>query len=61
MIQNDDQLNQIGLAVYDLKSAMAALKRIVVPLNAERFAVMGEPIVEHICELRQQMEEYVGI
>jgi hypothetical protein len=61
MIENDDQLNQTRLAINDLESAMAALKRDVLPLSAERFVVMAEPIVEHIRELRQQVEEYVGI
>ncbi len=61
MIENDGQLNQTRLAINDLESAMAALKRDVLPLNAERFAVMAEPIVDHIRELRQQVEEYVGI
>ncbi len=61
MIENDDQLNQTRLAINDLEAAMAALKRDVLPLNAERFAVMAEPIVDHIRELRQQVEEYVGI
>jgi len=61
MIENDDQLNQTRLAINDLESAMAALKRDVLPLSEERFAVMAEPIIEHIRELRQQVEEYVGI
>lgn len=61
MIKNDAQLNQTRLAINDLESAMAALKRDVLPLSEERFAVMAEPIVDHIRELRQQVEEYVGI
>jgi hypothetical protein len=61
MIENDDQLNQTRLAINDLEAAMAALKRDVLPLNAERFAVMAEPIIDHIRELRRQVEEYVGI
>lgn len=61
MIENDEQLNQTRLAIADLESAMAALKRDVLPMSAERFAVMAEPVVEHIRELRQQVEEYVGI
>lgn len=61
MIENDNQLNQTRLAINDLESAMAALKRDVLPLNEERFAVMAEPIIDHIRELRQQVEEYVGI
>ncbi|MGH9767875.1 MAG: hypothetical protein ACREAB_10620 [Blastocatellia bacterium] len=61
MIENDDQLNQTRLAIADLESAMAALKRDVLPLSEERFAVMAEPIIDHIRELRRQVEEYVGI
>jgi hypothetical protein len=61
MIENDDQLNQTRLAINDLESAMAALKRDVLPLSEERFAVMAEPIIDHIRELRRQVEEYVGI
>ena len=61
MIENDDQLNQTRLAINDLEAVLAALKRDVLPLNAERFAVMAEPVVEHIHELRQQVEEYVGV
>ena len=61
MIENDYQLNQTRLAIADLESAMAALKRDVLPLNAERFGVMAEPVVEQIRELRHEVEEYVGI
>jgi hypothetical protein len=61
VIENDDQLNQTRLAINDLEAAMAALKRDVLPLNAERFAVMAEPIIDHIRELQRQVEEYVGI
>jgi len=61
MINNDAQLNQTRLAINDLESAMAALKRDILPLNEERFALMAEPIIDHIRELRQQVEEYVGI
>ena len=61
MIENDNQLNQTRLAINDLEAAMAALKRDVLPLNTERFAVMAQPIIDNIRELRQQVEEYVGI
>ena len=61
MIENDGQLHQTRLAIADLESAMAALKRDVLPLNVERFALMAEPVIEQIRELRRQVEEYVGI
>ena len=61
MIENEEQLAQTRLAINDLESALAALKRDVLPLNAERFAVMAEPIVDHIRALRSQVEDYVGM
>ena len=60
MIHNDDQLNQTRGAITDLESALAALKRDVLPLNRARFALMSEPVVSHIRELRAQVEDYVG-
>lgn len=61
MIENEEQLTQTRLAINDLESALAALKREVLPLNPERFALMAEPIVDHIRELRSQVEDYVGM
>lgn len=60
MIQNDEQLNQTRGAINDLESGLAALKRDVLPLNRARFAVMAEPVISHIRELRAQVEEYVA-
>jgi hypothetical protein len=61
MIQNDDQLNQTRAAIADLEAAVASLKRDVLPVNPARFALMAEPAVDQIRELRAQVEEYVGI
>lgn len=61
MIENDEQLNQTRLALADLESSLAALKRDVYLLNSQRFALMAEPIVDHISELRGQIDEYVGV
>jgi hypothetical protein len=61
MIHNDEQLNQTRGAINDLESGLAALKRDVLPLNRARFALMAEPVVSHIRELRAQVEEYVGV
>ena len=54
-IESDGQLNQTRLAIADLEAALAALKRDVLPLNAERFRVMAEPVLDHLRELRQQL------
>lgn len=61
MIHNDEQLNQTRGAINDLESGLAALKRDVLPLNRARFALMAEPVVSHIRELRTQVEDYVGV
>jgi len=61
MIQNEEQLNHTRAAISDLESAVASLKRDVLPVNLARFALMAEPAVDQIRELRAQVEEYVGI
>lgn len=61
MIVNDEQLQQTQHAINNLESGLAALKRDVLPLNAARFALMAEPVIDQIQELRAQVEEYVGI
>lgn len=61
MIQNDEQLNQTRAAISDLESALASLKRDVLPVNKARFALMAEPVVNQIRELRCKVEDYVGI
>ena len=61
MIQNDEQLNETRVAIAHLESALAALKRDVLPVNQARFALMAEPAVDQIRELRAQVEEYVGM
>ena len=61
MIVNDEQLQQTQHAINALESGLAALKRDVLPLNATRFALMAEPVIDQIRELRAQVEEYAGI
>jgi len=61
MIQNDEQLNQTRAAIAHLEAAVASLKREVLPLNPARFALMAEPAVDQIRELRSEVDEYLGI
>ena len=61
MIQNDDQLSETRVAIAHLESAVASLKREVLPINPARFALMAEPAVDQIRVLRAQVEEYVGV
>jgi hypothetical protein len=61
MITNNEQLKQTQMAIIDLESSLVALKRDVYSLNPRRFALMAEPIIDHINRLRQQVDEYVGM
>ncbi|HLG18095.1 MAG TPA: hypothetical protein VJH03_26875 [Blastocatellia bacterium] len=61
MIENDEQLDQTRIAIAHLETGLSALKREVLPLNPARFALMAEPALDHIRELRRQVEEYVGV
>lgn len=61
MIQDDEQLNQTRAAITHLESALTSLKHEVLPINPARFALMAEPAVDQIRQLRSKVEEYVGI
>ena len=61
MIRNDEELNQTRAAIAHLESAVVSLKREVLPINAARFAIMAEPAVDQIRELRSQVEDYIGV
>ena len=61
MIQNDEHLNQTRTAIGHLEAAVASLKREVLPLSPARFALMAEPAVDQLQELRSQVDEYLGI
>jgi hypothetical protein len=61
MIQNDEQLSHTRAAITDLEAAVASLKRDVLPVNPERFALMAEPALDQIRDLRSQVDDYVGI
>ena len=61
MIENERQLNQTRAAITDLENAVSALKRDVLPINAARFALMAEAPVAEIRQLREQIDEFVGI
>jgi|GEM_PF-993625 len=61
MIADESQLQRTREAIVDLESAVEALKREVLPVNAERFALMAEPVIEDIRKLQSEVDEYVGI
>lgn len=61
MIKNDAQLRQTREQIIRLEEDLAALQKEVYPVNPERFHLMAEAYIDHIMELRRQIDEYVGI
>lgn len=58
MIQDEAGFHQTQKAINKLEAGLAALKREVLPLNPARFALMAEPVLDQIQELRAQIEDY---
>jgi hypothetical protein len=61
MIQNDEQLRQTQEALLDLESSMASLNAKKSAIHPDRFALMAEPIVDHIRRLRADIDAYIGM
>jgi hypothetical protein len=61
MIQNDDQLKSTQEALAKLEEAMAALSRRKADLHPDRFVLMAEPLLDHIRDLRTDIDTYTGI
>lgn len=61
MIQTEHHLEITRRAIANLEAALSSLKRDVLPVNPARFALMAEPIVDQLRELRGQVDDYVGV
>ncbi len=61
MISDDRQLKQTREALNRLEEDLISLQREVYPVNPERFHLMAEAYVDHIIQLRSQIDEYIGI
>lgn len=61
MIRNNHDLDQTREAIIHLENAVFFLKRDILPINSRRFAIMAEPAIDQIQELRAQIEVYIGI
>jgi hypothetical protein len=59
-IMNDEQLNQSVEQLARLYRALAALRKDVLPVNANRFALMAEGPQDEIRRLQKSIDEYVG-
>lgn len=61
MIRDDEQFNVVREQLVRAESALAALRRDVLPMNEKMYRVMSESYVETIIELRGQVDSYLGI
>ena len=60
MITDDQSLDQTRQALAHMENALKALTRDILPKNPARFALMAEPVVEYIRDLRREIEDYIG-
>ena len=58
MISNDDQFQQTLEQSERMHRALAILRRDVLPLNPQRFAVLAEAPLDHIRQLQEELEQY---
>ncbi|MBI5679240.1 MAG: hypothetical protein HZC52_12305 [Planctomycetes bacterium] len=61
MISDYRQLKQTREALNRLEEDLISLNHEVYPVNPERFHLMAEAYVDHIIQLRSQIDEYIGI
>jgi hypothetical protein len=61
VIQNDDQLQRTGEALYHIEAALASLSRQKATIHPDRYALMVEPVLEHIHRLRAEIDQYIGL
>jgi hypothetical protein len=61
MIRNDEQLTVVREQLARVESALAALRRDVLPVNPRLYEVMSESYAATIQQLRAQIDEYLGI
>lgn len=61
MITDDRQLKQTRQELARLEEDLISLQREILPINSERFHLMAEAYVDHIIELRSQIDEYIGV
>ena len=62
MIANNDGLNRTREALSHVEEALLALTRERPPtVNPIMFALMAEPIVDTIRDLRREIDDYIGL
>jgi hypothetical protein len=60
MIRTDNQLESTRAALHHAEAALASLIRRKADIHPDRFALMAEPILDQIQQLRASIDEYMG-
>jgi hypothetical protein len=61
MIQNENQLQQTREAAASLERSLAILQRDRPNIHPDRYALMATPILEDLRQLRQSIDDYLGV
>ncbi len=61
MIQNDTQLQQSRDAATSLERSLALLKKDQGIIHPDRYALMASPILEDLRQIRQSIDDYLGV
>lgn len=61
MIVSDDQYQQSLTVLQRLQTALASLRSRVEPINAELFKAMAQTYIDEITEIRNEIDEYIGV
>ena len=60
MIANERELNQCVESLKLLYGALAALRRDILPINPQRFALYAEGPQDEIARIQSEIDEYTG-
>jgi hypothetical protein len=61
MIKTDAGLESTRRALFHMESAMAALYKDKAKIHPDRYALMAEPYLTEIRNLRQEIDDYIGV
>ncbi|MHB8581510.1 MAG: hypothetical protein ACYDA4_16830 [Ignavibacteriaceae bacterium] len=61
MIENENQYQQSLTVLQRLESALVALRSRVEPVNPELFQAMAQTYIDEITELRNEIDEFIGV
>lgn len=61
MIENDEQLRLTFEQLGRMYEALAAMRKDILPLNAKKYAVFSEGVIDQIRELQAEIDVYLGL